>query len=688
MTAMACAPRQLTRFLLAACVMAAPTAGVGGGSDGAASPPAAPATPADERIDRLFEALDLEHPGLENAADAIRRGDRDAAAHALLRHFASRPPPHGVPASLDPPQGYLGRAHDVLKDHFTLQDRRARQPRREHGGLDWEARGPRDDKEWAWFLNRHGFLPDLLAAHAKSGDPRHSAKAAELLIDWTQANPYPARFSFSPAWRPLEAARRIMQAWIPAFEYLRHDPDAHGPALLAMLASLPDHADKLDRFASFWGGNHLITEKTALAMLAYAWPEFREADAWFDRALATLHHEIHKQTYPDGAYKELTNHYQRVILDAVQPLLPLLRVRDVPAAEALSRRVEEMWHYFIMVAAPDGTGPMNNAADLEFNHARAQSMPAFFERPDWKYALSHGERGEPPAGSPSRFFPWAGHVVMRGGWRPEGPWLFFDAGPHGSAHQHRDHLNLAFFARGRHLLADSGRYIYQPGPWKDYFEGPRAHNVLLLDGEATIPPPRVVPRPMPIRVDFGEKHAFAAGAARFPAETARGRGHPRHTRAVFLLGPDNALVLDEVIAFGPRTLEAVWNFHPSISPEEADNTLRLLTIPGSSPPAPPKITDLHGSENPVGGWFSTSYNLREPALQRTLTFHIKGPVLLPWLLAHPNAITPEITITPHRNRTYVIRAHLPGEPPRTHTLRFDRQNARLLNHPRAPTPYK
>ncbi|MCC5806311.1 MAG: alginate lyase family protein [Opitutales bacterium] len=669
--------RQITCLLFTACALASATAA---GDSTAAESVFTRAGLTDARFDRLFEALDLSHPELETAAKAYASGDRDRAAHALLRHFADRPPPQGVSAALEPPPGYRERARDVLDDRFTLQDLRGRQPRLEDGGLDWEARGPRDDKEWAWFLNRHGFIPDLLAAHKETGDPRYSAKASALIVDWTNANPYPARFSFSPAWRPLEAARRVTQAWIPAFEYLRHDPQAHGPALLAMLASVPDHADKLDRFASFWGGNHLITEKIALATLAAAWPEFLEADAWFDRALATLNREINNQTYPDGSYKELTNHYQRVVLAAVQPLMPVLRALDAGAADALARRIEEMWHYFIMIAAPDGTGPMNNAADLEFNHARAAGMPAFFGRPDWEYVLSHGARGERPAGPPSRFFPWAGHAVLRGGWGPDDPWLFFDAGPHGSAHQHHDHLNLAFFARGRHLVADSGRYIYQPGPWKDYFEGPRAHNVLLLNGRGTVPPPRVVSRPLPVRTDFSDTHAFAAAAARFPADPARGRGAPRHTRAVLLLGTDHALVLDEIIAFGPRTLEAVWNFHPSVSPEEASRVVRLLPVPADSGLRHTAVEDLLGSENPVGGWFSPSYNLREPALQRTHTFRTAGPVLLPWLLAHPDAPDPEITVTPRGNRTYDIRAVLPDSSTRTYSLRFDRQNVRLLDH--------
>ncbi len=633
------------------------------------------------QVQTLFAALDLTRPGLETARDHYLKRDYPEALQALLIYFSNRPTPPGLASQLTQPADFRKRGQDALEDRFTLQGLTARQPRKPSGELDWLARGPRGDKEWVWLLNRHFFLIELLAAHEATGEDRYLSKVSELLIDWTANNPFPGRLSFSPPWRPLEAARRILNAWIPTFEYLRKDPERNGPALLAMLAALPDHAEKLDRFASFWGGNHLITEKMALASLAAAWPEFKQSPHWLDRAIDTLDRESQRQVYPDGSYTELTNHYQRVTLTSLQPLLPLLADREAPAAKALAERVESMWNYFIEVSRPDGWGPMNNASDAEFNFLIAAEASDDFSRPDWRYILSGGQAGSPPEGSPSRYFSYAGQAVFRTDWTPEAGWLFFDMGPHGAAHQHEDRLNVTFFAGGRSLLSDSGRYLYQPGPWKDYFSGPRAHNVVLLNGTMTTHPPRTVTTPLPVFVDLDLP--IAAARASYPPRPMHGQGRSCHTRAVWQVSADYAVIVDELIAFGPNVAEAIWNFHPSITASEADTVVQLIAF--DSPDAP-QILDQRGLTDPVAGWFSPSYNTRLPALQRTYTFPFRRPLRLVWLLANPDAPAPDFTATFHPNRRVSLSITLPGQTASSLTLQFDDQSAHVESSPSRLTP--
>ena len=45
----------------------------------------------------------------------------------------------------------------------------------------------------------------------------------DLIIDWIRANPVPRYMNFSPAWRALEAARRIEQPWLEVFFRLQHE---------------------------------------------------------------------------------------------------------------------------------------------------------------------------------------------------------------------------------------------------------------------------------------------------------------------------------------------------------------------------------------------------------------------------------------------------------------------------------
>ncbi|MDV7395917.1 heparinase II/III family protein, partial [Arthrospira platensis SPKY1] len=92
-------------------------------------------------------------------------------------------------------------AEDALADTFTLQRVRGQQPRQEDGKINWSYRGPRDDKEWAWMLNRHGYFISLVHAWKHTGDTRYLVRLDNDLYDWLQQHTFPGRLTFSPAWR-------------------------------------------------------------------------------------------------------------------------------------------------------------------------------------------------------------------------------------------------------------------------------------------------------------------------------------------------------------------------------------------------------------------------------------------------------------------------------------------------------
>lgn len=627
----------------------------------------------------FFESLDLDRPGLEAVAQAVGAGAWEEAGRALLAYYAERPHPPGMDTAPQPAHpDFRALAEAVLRDEFTLQGVTGRQPRLENRGFDWRYRGPRGDKEWAWFFNRHFYFNDLLRAHQETGDERYRAAVAAILSDWVDTQPFPGRFSFSPAWRALEAARRVMNSWIPAFASLVDEPESYGDALLRMLRSLPDHAEKLKRFPSVWGGNHLITETAALFLLGTMWPEFRDAEVWRTHALQRLDRELSRQTYPEGAFKELSTHYQRVVLMSLQPVLPLLREDPSPEARSLLRKLETMWDYFILLARPDGIGPMNNASDQERIFDFAAHAHPFFDRPDWRYILSNGREGERPDDPPSRIFPYAGQAVLRSGWAPEDSWAFFDFGPHGAGHQHADRLHVSFFALGREWLADSGRYLYMPGPERDYFTGPWAHNVILLNGRATRPPPRVVHRPLPASFHFAEGWQLVAASAEFPPDVLRGRGPARHHRAVLFTMGDHLLVLDHILAFGPHQAEAIWNFAPEVTDAEVGQVVRLLA---TSTGLATSERRYRGSTSPFLGWFSPDYNEIEPSLQKHLRWSQNGPVTLAWLIVPAGAAgapAPEVAVTFPDVREAVLR--FTGADDQRHQLhiRWERKGLRVL----------
>lgn len=580
------------------------------------------------RLDILFAALDPSLPTMAQIQAAWEQGKRKEAVLRLLRYYATKEDPSFVFEELPDYPDKLKRADDILKGRFFVIDDIYPIPvRRATSYPDYNYRGPENDKEFAWMLNRMAFLPELLIADQLQPGGRYIRRLDELWRDWILTHPYPNRLSFSAQWRALEVARRILRSWIHCFYQLRSHPDFSEETRLLVLCSVLDHADSLREHASFWGGNHLITEKVALLGIACAFPEFAGAPEWKTYAINRVSKQLFSQSYPDGAYKELSNHYQRVILmNTLQFTRFLMATERDPENLPVFQRIEKMWRFFALSVRPDGFGPLNNAGDREWNIGYLKEAEKVLGKRDWSFLIDRSAETPPPE-TVSILVPYAGQAFLRKDWSMESPWVYFDAGPYGTAHQHVDRLHVSYFAMGRPILTDAGRYTYQPGKWTSWFKGPRSHNVLLVNGEAAEQGPRSVEVPLPVVFRETAETAMASASTSFTAGNSGWTGPIQWNRSVELHKASGVLtVTDDIMTFAPVTVEAIWNFAPGITPSMAS---RHVTLNTTAPIM--DIRTVHGQESPyIGGWHSPDYNIKNPATQRIWEFRLKEPSRLIW----------------------------------------------------------
>jgi len=511
-------------------------------------------------------------------------------------------------------------ADAALEHVFKLQGVTATQPLRADGqGYDWDWRGPRDDPEWAWFFNRHHWFPALLQAYQETGDVRYRDALLSTLDDWIVTHPVPSRMSFSSAWRPLEAARRLLHSWLPIAEALPTLGGFTPEGAARFRASLVDHGEHLMARHAF-DGNHLVTEMLALARLAVVMPDLPGAERWLAYALDQLDRAYKKQVYPDGAHNELSTHYQRVIALNYQELLDLLRHygRD-SLAEEWRPRVELLWRYVAAVMTPEGGNPLNNDSDREnYRSLLARHAPALL---DEVRTTTH--------------FPWAGQTVFRGGLGNE-QWAFFEAGPRGTDHDHADHLQLNISAGEAAFLVDNGRYTYQPGPWREFFAGPGGHNVVLLDGRGSdAQPSHVSSKPIPMQFRREGGFEIAWGDAIFSTTTNARDGDWR--RIVVYAPGAGWVVVDLVIAFGARELTTLWHWAPEVQVEREADSYSLLARNGDTTlrvgsPAGGAWRFWHGATEPQPrGWFGPRFNFRESSPQTDYVQPLRGAVTNVWI---------------------------------------------------------
>ena len=597
-----------------------------------------------EHVATLLNALNLDAPGLEKVKECHNAGNTVEASKALLDHYRAAAPKRGGKTPPRPGTDTSKVADDIVGDVITNQGVPGKQPRRADGGWDWAYHGPENDRAWSWFVNRMGHIRNLYRAYRQTGNPAYARNLDERLRDWIVSSPYSGKKSSTPQWRGLEASIRI-QAWIPVFYGMMNDPLMADSTRLLMLASAADHAHYL-RHHHAPRGNWIAIEMDGLSKLAMAWPEFTESEEWVAYAIQNMTAQIDQQVYPDGAQKELTSHYHKVTAGRFESLSDQLRKNGQKPSPHMLETAMGMWNYIAYTMRPDGHGLLNNDADLDYNRKSITPRAKEFDRPDWLYIATNGEQGKAPDSPPSRMFPWAGHLIIRNGWDADAHWAFFDVGPYGLAHQHRDKLHLSVAAFGRDLLVDAGRYRYR-SEWQRYFVGSPSHNVILVDGKQQEPYDTVAEKPLP----EGSWHItpeFDYARGTFDGGYEGLEGTASHTRAVFYVRDRFWIVVDRVATDRPRTIQTLWHFHPdctvamerlaAASADAGRGNLRI--VPSGA--IPWDATIVKGQEKPdFQGWYSPRYNEKTPSAAVVYEAPVVGSVTFAWLLTVAKGPAPE-----------------------------------------------
>ena len=407
-----------------------------------------------ERIDTLLKALDLEREELEKVKAALERGDKAAACHALLDYYAG--PGRKAWAYKDvgePGEKQQDRADNVLARRVPGHDGVVGIVPRVHGGWDWGHRGPSDDPQYAYLLNRHPFLTSLYQTWRATGEAKYAEAFDRIIRDWVLHAGY-SKFDHGHA-NNLNAAFR-MKGWPIAFYGFLDSPHFTEAGRLLMLASIMVHGEALDRV-----GGWRRPEFDALFRVGAGFPEFEASSRWEHHAMQRMLKTFRRQVYPDGAYDELSPHYHMVAINRFEGFAQFAEQAGRELPPDLGEGLEAMHTYYAGLIRPDGSMPQLNRADRDRPTQLLLGAAERYDRPDWRYMATAGREGTRPADPPSRFFPWAGHLVSRDGWGEQALWSIFNAGPEGSRSVYADALHLSVSAFGKDFLLNSGRFWYK-----------------------------------------------------------------------------------------------------------------------------------------------------------------------------------------------------------------------------------
>ncbi len=251
----------------------------------------------------LIAALNLNHPGLEAAAQADTTDDQLGAIAAYFRSstFNRR---HVIP---DPSlKANLEEANRVLAGHMMghcWPD-----------GVDWDA-NPYGYIEWSIRIHGFPYFTPLELAFEEIRDPKYAKAIENILRDWMDKIPMPYGVRAGGlAWgHSLIVSQRAFCRLVDVFTVLCDCSETEDRTIIDLLKSTYEHQVYLLKFESFPPSNKTISEGRSMLAMACSFPEFQEAEAWYGAASQRLLDDMNIQVMPDGASYELTPGYQMAI---------------------------------------------------------------------------------------------------------------------------------------------------------------------------------------------------------------------------------------------------------------------------------------------------------------------------------------------------------------------------------------
>ncbi|WP_229429317.1 alginate lyase family protein [Massilia sp. ST3] len=560
--------------------------------------------------------------------------DRICAGHVVL--FAERRFDVGVPTAWnrDPETGVTGPA--IYAGDIAITNR--------------ELVG---DIKHVWELNRHLHLVRLAQAWSLTRDLRWLHALEQQLRSWLDQCP-PLT---GPNWTSsLELGIRLIN-WSLVWQLVGGEggplfAGEAGQKLRAdWLGSIHAHCRTIARHLSRHSSanNHLIGELAGLYVGATTWPCWKESGDWAEQARRELEHEAVVQFSRDGVNREQAFAYHifsseflfvagllgqaasganrpafsRGYWAALQRALRFLRsVRDVGGHVPMVGDADDGCVFRLDASGLDRAGQLLALGDTVFG-GQADQHPGV----RW---LLHALPGGRPDCDP--------HETDTGWAFPDGGYLLFgnhfgeereikgmlDCGPLGylgiAAHGHADALALTLSVAGEECLVDPGTYSYwQEQKWRDYFRGTSSHNTVRIDGQDQsvsggrfmwLKKARASIERMPSSPHEFEFRGSHDGYQRLSDPV-------RHVRSVRFDGASNTLVVrDEVAARKPHKVELFWHFAPELDVRLSSHGLSVrgkrFVLQMQASGADLQLELVRGAENPPLGWYSRTYESRQP----------------------------------------------------------------------------
>ena len=496
-------------------------------------------------------------------------------------------------------------------------DTKGQWPRKFFRSIAFRPGNPIGDIRVSWEPARlqHLVALGLIARHSADHIQERALSVIEThLLSWMKWNPFLQGIHYISV---MECGLRIL-AICHSLDLIRKLLSVSHPIWDTVLRLVRDHASLIARRTSQYSsrGNHTVAEACGLVYAGLLFPEMRHASDWYSLGITLLEEEATRQLLVDGGSVEQSMWYHAFVVDLYGLTLCLLDHHGRRVSEFVYDLYSRAQHFLTTFEQTGGKRP--HIGDSDGGYALSPYLCLRTRSSATTLCLE-------PA---TTTFKTSGYTRMIGRDHCETYSMVFDHGPLGMGpcygHGHADALALILQVGKHELLIDPGTYGYGvQSEWRQYFRGTSAHNTVTVDDIDQATQETAFLWSNPYECSIVRYETTSEGHFRILARHLGyfERKSITHWRGVLFRQTGEWQIWDYLEGSGTHELALHW--HVGVDPiphgscyvlNSGCHTLWLQVYGGDT-------TTHRGEIQPIRGWRSPSYGVKEPSTTIRNVYH-------------------------------------------------------------------
>lgn len=509
------------------------------------------------------------------------------------------------------------------------------------------------DIKTVWEPARFGWVFPLCQAYLLTSNERYSDCFWQNFEQFAANNPVNA----GPNWASGQEVALRLLPWLAAAQVFANSPESTPQRKELLSAAIWQHTARIPptlRYARSQNNNHYLSEALGLMIGGTVFREYEQGKGWLRTGFNAFQDGLRRQIAPDGTYSQHSNNYHRLMLHLALVFNRLCQLNGLSPSKRIIKLLQQATSWLAAqydaasgqvpnLGHNDGSNllPLGNADYTDYRPTLQAASLAFLAAPLL------------PAGPWDELARWLGLEMQEENKKTPPPvneaihrvgdaaiWGTLRSVKFHSRPAHADQLHADLWWDGLNIAADPGTYAYNlPEPWQNSLAKTSVHNTITVAGqeqmlwagkflwlkraEAHIFPPQEDVAAAILYCDLSNAYTQVRSLTFLPGvgfeivdtvELAKPSKEPVPVTIQWLL-PDWAwqwqgetLSLQQEQRRIHLTISAA-----DIKEENALESAAVSLIRGGEP--------LLGTENnPIRGWISPTYLVKQSALSLAVTF--------------------------------------------------------------------